>query len=200
MNGANGPVTIYVSRNAIRRTEPGFKVDVIYRLSEGKIMYIDHEKKTYSEVTLAEARQQSAKAAANMSPQQKAMMSRMGLNAAPSFTKLGAGETIAGHATEKYLMKTAAMETEVSAAPALSLRPNYYEVARTSAGATTPFAGPAQSSEAMKNINGMILKRVSTMTMNRMTVTEVATSVDKSPIPSSTFEPPAGYTKAPKEF
>ena len=57
MKGANGPVTLYVSRSAVRRVEPGFKVDVIYRLSDGKIIYMDDEQKTYSEVTLAEARQ-----------------------------------------------------------------------------------------------------------------------------------------------
>lgn len=198
MNGANGTTTIYVSPNAVRRTEPGFKVDVIYRLSEGKIIYIDHQKKTYSEVTLAEARQRSTQATAGMSPQTKAMMSRMG-NATPSFTKVGAGETIAGYATEKYLIKSAAAETEILAAPALSVPVGYYEATRVSAGATTPLGGANQSSEAMKNINGMILKRVGTMTMNRMTVTEVATSVDKAPIPSSTFEPPAGYKSVPLE-
>ena len=146
MQGANGPMTIYVSRNAVRRTEPGFSVDVIYRLSEGKIIYIDHQKKTYSEVSLAEARQHGAKAAADMTPQQKAMMSRMGMNAAPTFTKVGPGETIAGYATEKYVMKTPAMEAEISAAPALSLPSGYYEATRASAGA---FGAATQSGAAM---------------------------------------------------
>lgn len=196
MQGANGPTTIYVSRNAVRRTEPGFSVDVIYRLSEGKIIYIDHQKKTYSEVSLAEARQHGAKAAADMTPQQKAMMSRMGMNAAPTFTKVGPGETIAGYATEKYVMKTPAMEAEISAAPALSLPSGYYEATRASAGA---FGAATQSGAAMTSINGMILKRVGRMAMNGTTTTEVATSVDKTPIPPSTFEAPAGYKKVPKE-
>jgi hypothetical protein len=191
--------TTYVSRNAIRKTEPGFKVDVIYRLAEGKIIYVDHEKKTYSEVTLAEARQKNAKATAAMSPQQKEMMRRMGLDAAPAATKLGAGETIAGYATEKYVIKTPMMEMEISAAPALIVPPAYYDVFTSGAGGATVFGGLAQFSEAIKKINGMILKQITTTTMNKMTLTKVATSVDKSPIPSSTFEPPAGYKNMLRE-
>jgi hypothetical protein len=197
MKGANGPVTIYVSRSAVRRVEPGFKVDVIYRLSEGRIIYLDDEKKTYSEVTLAEARQQGTQAAAGMSPQQKAMMEKMGVNAAPTFAKLGPGETIAGHPTEKYAAKTPAMQTEIEAAPDLAVPPGYYDMARASAGA---LGSAMQSGEALKAVNGMILKRVGTMAMNGVTVTEVASSVSTAPIARSTFEPPPAYKKVPKEY
>src|SRR5439155_11193133 len=65
-----GTAMTYVSRNAIRKTEPGSRVDVIYRLAEGKIIYIDHTKKAYAEVALEEARQSNVKMAAGMSPQQ----------------------------------------------------------------------------------------------------------------------------------
>ena len=197
MNGANGPLTLYVSPKAVRRTEPGFNVDVIYRLADGKIVYIDNQKKTYSEVSLEEARQHGAKAAADMSPQQKAMMGRMGVGATASVTKIGPGETIAGVATEKYVMKNPAMETEILAAPTLSVPEGYYEMARASAGA---FGAAAPPGEALKAIKGMILKRVGTMAMNKMTTTEVATAVDTHPIPPATFGPPAGYKKVPKEY
>jgi hypothetical protein len=112
-------------------------------------------------------------------------------------TKVGPGATIAGYATEKYVLKTPAMETEISAAAALSLPSGYYEMSRASAGV---FGRAPQSSEALKTINEFILKRVGTMTMNNVTTTEVATPVDTAPIPSSTFEPPAGYKRVPKEF
>jgi hypothetical protein len=197
MNGANGPLTIFVSPKAVRRTEPGFHVDVIYRLSEGKIVYIDNEKKTYSEVSLDEARQHGAKATAEMSPQQKAMMSRMGVGAAASVTRVGPGEPIAGFATEKYVMKTPAVETEILAAPALSVPDGYYDMTRASAGA---LGAASQSGEALKAIHGMILKRVGTVAMNKMTTSEVATSVDTAAIPPATFGPPAGYRKVPKEW
>src|SRR5262245_30007844 len=159
MKGANGPVTLYVSRSAVRRVEPGFKVDVIYRLSEGRIIYVDDEQKTYSEVTLAEARQHGAQAAAEVSPQQKAMMAKMGVGAAPTFTKLGPGDTIAGYPTEKYAAKTPAVQTEIEAAPGLTVPAGYYDMARASAGA---IGASTQSADAMKSVNGMVLKRVGT--------------------------------------
>jgi hypothetical protein len=187
MKGANGPVTLYVSRGAVRRVEPGFKVDVIYRLSEGRIIYVDDEQKTYSEVTLAEARQRGAQGAAEMSPQQRAMMAKMGAGAAPTFAKLGPGETIAGYPTERYAAKTPAIETEIEAAPGLSVPPGYYDMTRASAGA---IGASMQSADAMKTVHGMILKRVGTMPMN---------AVSTAPIPPSTFEPPAGYKKVPKK-
>lgn len=197
MNGANGPLTLYVSPKAVRRIEPAFNVDMIYRLSDGKILYVDNQKKTYSEVTLEEARQHGAKATSEMSPQQKAMMSKLGVNAPASFTKVGPGDTIAGFATEKYTMKTPQMETEVLAAPALSVPDGYYEMTRASAGV---FGAASQRGEALKSIKGMILKRVGTMTMNKMTTTEVATAVDTAPIAPAIFGPPAGYKKVPKEW
>jgi hypothetical protein len=195
MNGANGPLTIYVSPKAVRRTEPGLHVDVIYRLAEAKILYIDNDQKTYSEVTLEEARQHGAKAAAEMSPQQKAMMTKMGVNAPASVTKVGPGDTIAGFATEKYVMKTPAVETEVLAAPTLTVPDGYYEMTRASAAA---LGAASQQGDALKTIKGMILKRVGTLAMNKMTTTEVATAVDTAPIPPATFGPPAGYKKVPK--
>ena len=121
-------------------------MDVIYRLSEGKVIYLDHQRKTYSEVTLAELREHTAKAVADMSPQQKAMMSRIGAGAGSNFTKLGPGEPIAGVATEKYVMKTPMMETELLAVPTLSLPSGYYEMARASAGT---MGAAFQSNEAM---------------------------------------------------
>jgi Domain of unknown function (DUF4412) len=131
-----------------------------------------------------------------MSPQQKAMMAKMGVGAAPTFAKLGPGEMIAGFPTEKYAAKTPAMQTEVSAAPGLSVPPGYYDMARASAGT---IGASMQSGEAMKTINGMILKRVRTLAMNGVTTTEVAKSVSTAPIPPSTFEPPSGYEKVPKK-
>jgi hypothetical protein len=197
MNGANGPLTVYVSPKAVRRAEPGFSVDTIYRLAEGKVIYLDHKNKTYSEATLAELREHTAKAAGEMSPQQKAMLSKMAGGAAAALTKTGPGETIAGFATERYTAKTPMVETEILAAPALSVPAGYYEMARASAGT---MGAAFQGNDAMKTVNGMILKRTGTMTMNKVTTTELATAVDTAPIPASTFEPPAGYKKVPKNY
>jgi hypothetical protein len=50
-----------------------------------------------------------------------------------------------------------------------------------------------------KQIKGYLLKSVATVTatpmMKGIAFTQVATSVEKGPIPASTFEPPVGYQK-----
>jgi hypothetical protein len=52
----------YVSRNAVRAVSSNpIDTDVIYRLDTGKIITVDNKQKTYSETTLAEARQQVQK-------------------------------------------------------------------------------------------------------------------------------------------
>lgn len=99
--------------------------------------------------------------------------------------------------TERYVAKTPAVQTEIAAAPGLSVPAGYYDMARASGGA---FGAAVQSGDAMKVVSGMILKRVGTMAMNGVTTTEAATSVSTAPIPPSTFQPPAGYRKVPKEF
>src|SRR5712671_6811715 len=48
-----------------------------------------------AELTFSEARHTNAQVTANMGPQQKKSMRRMGLNGEPNVTRLGAGETIA---------------------------------------------------------------------------------------------------------
>ena len=56
-----------------------------------------------------------------------------------------------------------------------------------------------QSNEAMKSVSGMILKRVGTMTMNKVTTTEVATAMDTSPILTFHIRPTSGLQEGPEE-
>jgi hypothetical protein len=193
MSSDDGTATTYVARNAIRKIEPTFNREVIYLLAEGRIIHVDNNKKTYFVLSLSQAREANTQVEAKMSAQQKELMHRMGLDAPPTITRLGAGETIAGYATEKFLIKTSMMETQVWAAPALAVAPAYYEIFASGAGQGGPFGGMSPFSDAGKTIRGMILKQVVTSTNNKLILTRVATSVDKTPIPASTFEPPAGY-------
>ncbi len=192
MSSDDGTATTYVSPNAIRKIEPTFNREVIYLLPEGRIMHVDNNKKTYYVLSLAQAREVNIGVEARMTPQQKELMHRMGLDAPPTITRLGAGETFAGYATEKFLIKMPMMETQVWAAPTLAVPPAYYEIFASGAGQGGPFAGMSPFSDAGKTIKGMILKQVVTAN-NKLITTRVAASVDKSPIPASTFEPPAGY-------
>src|SRR5216684_2072585 len=95
--------THYVSRNAVRNvsSEP-VDSDMIYRLDTGKIISLNHKQKTYGEIAAAEMRQLIEKKQVAMSPEKQEAMRRLGFGAAATVTKIGAGETIAGYATEKY--------------------------------------------------------------------------------------------------
>jgi hypothetical protein len=189
--------THYLSRNAVRDVSSApVDTDVIYRLDKGTIIKLNHKQKTYTEVTLAEARQEADKKASNMSPMQQQMMAHMGGNGAPTVTKLGAGEMIAGYATEKYSIKTPMIQAESWVTPAFELPAGYYDMVTASVGSQV--GGFSQFLKAMKTgqIKGYLLKSVGTSPMMQgATLTNVATSVDKGHFPPSTFEPPVGYKK-----
>jgi hypothetical protein len=194
MKDQDGKIAVhYVSRNAIRNVASNpVETDVIYRLDTGKIITLNHQKKTYTELTLAQARERFEKA---MSAQQAAMR-RLGMNAGTvSITKIGPGETIAGYATERYATKTPMTQGEVWVAPALEAPPAYYDI---HAAGQTGVMDQIVKEMREKQVRGYLLKTVGTANMpmmKGMAFTQVATSVEKGPIPPSTFEPPAGYRK-----
>jgi len=206
MKDQDGKIAIhYVSRNAVRNVSSNpVETDVIYRLDRGTIIRLNHQEKTYTEVTLEQARQQTEKKAGSMRAQQE-MMSRLGMNAAgnTSVTKIGPGETIAGYATEMYATKTPITEGEVWVAPALEAPAAYYEMSSSYAAAQMGGAmGQIIKELKEKQVKGFLLKMIGTASMPMMkgaTFTQTATSVEKAPIPPSTFEPPAGYRKVAAE-
>jgi hypothetical protein len=196
MKDQDGKIAVhYIARNAVRNVSSyPIETDVIYRIDQGKIIRLNPKQKTYTEVTLAEVREKMS--TAQIKPQQQEMMHRMGLDAAPTITDLGAGETIAGYATEKYSIKTPLMQGESWVATELDRPPGYRDMtASFFAGQVT---GIGQLFKGMQTVKGFVLKSAGTSSMPMMkgvVFTEIATSVEKGPIPPSTFEPPAGYTK-----
>lgn len=176
---------------------------MIYRLDRGTIIRLNHQQKTYTEITLAQARQQAEKNPGAANPQQ-AMMRRLGITggAATSITKIGPGEPIAGYATEKYATKTPVTQGEVWVAPALEAPAAYYDMSTSYAAAQMGAMGQIVNEMREKQVKGFILKMTGTGNMPAMkgiSFTQTATSVEKAPIPASTFEPPAGYRKVSAE-
>jgi hypothetical protein len=202
MKDQDGKIAVhYVSRNAVRNVASNpVETDVIYRLDTGKIITLNHQKKTYTELTLAQARQRFEKA---MRAQQ-ATMRRLGMNVGTvSITKIGPGETIAGYATEKYATKTPMTQGEVWIAPALEAPPAYYDIATTHAAGQMGVMDQIVKEMREKQVRGYLLKTVGTANMPMMkgvSFTQTATSVEKGPIPPSTFEPPAGYRKVEAQY
>jgi hypothetical protein len=198
-NGKPSDVTTYMTANALRRNSSDGN-DFIVKLDEGKLITIDNKKKTYSEVTLQQLQDMMATLTGgqNLPPEAVAMMKKMmGGSGSGDFTvtKVGPGETIAGYATDKYEV-TGPMNMEIMAAPDLKAPPQYWDALRARMPAN-PLFDMGQMFEQMKKINGWPMKQTTTMKImgRETTSTNVVNSVDKSPIPASTFDPPAGYRK-----
>jgi uncharacterized protein DUF4412 len=193
----------YVSHKAVRNVSSNpVETDVIYRLDTGKIITLNHQQKTYTETTLAQAREQMEKKGAMGSPQ-RALMRRLGMNAGTSsITKIGAGEAIAGYPTDKYSATTTISKGELWVAPALEFPPGYYDIVTSYVAAQNGFMGQILKELKQKQVNGFLLKMVASGNMPMMkglSYTQVATSVERAPIPPSTFGPPAGYRKVTAE-
>ncbi len=192
--------TNYFSRNAMRRTSPDGN-DTIIRIDEGRIIMINREAKTYSSVTLQELNQMLEKTAAETArtDEQKEEVREMMGQAMDSFsvTKVGPGEAVAGYETEKYAVK-GMMQMEIWAAPALKVPDGYYEALKMSV-RPNPMFDVRRLYDEFRKINGMTMKTVATVKLMDMEIeTEtVVTSVDKKPIPASTFEVPEGYKQIP---
>jgi hypothetical protein len=195
--------TEYFSKNAMRiKTSNGN--DTIIRLDDGKIIAIDHDKKTYSEMTFEQLKEMMDKvtARAGMSQEQIAAMKKMMGQAGESFSisKEGPGEEIVGYATEKYRIK-GPIEIEVWAAPDLKIPTNYYDVMKMRL-PQNPIIDFGKMYDELKKIDGIILKSETTVKMMNMGMktSEIVTSAERGPIPASTFEVPAGYKNVPPDF
>jgi hypothetical protein len=197
--GGSSTGTDYLSKNAIK-TSSSDGTDSIIRFDTQKLITIDNKKKTYSEITFQELQDMINKvgaAAGQMNDEDMAMMKKMMGQMATSFSvaKVGPGETIAGYATEKYLLK-GPIEAEISAASDLKMPATYYDVMKFQM-PSMPMFDMGKMYEEMKKISGFPLKTVTTMKMmgNEMKTTKVVTSIEKGAIPASVFEIPAGYKR-----
>ena len=195
-NNRTSTATVYFSGNAMKRSMAEGQ-DTIMRFDDGKIITVDNKKKTYSELTFDELQKMMDEASAAMAENEEAMEAvkkMMGGAMAPlKVAKQGPGDTVAGYPTEKYLV-TGPMEMEIWAAPDLKVPPAYFDAMKMRMPAN-PILDMRKMFDALKEINGWPLKnitRIKMMGMNVNTTVEV-TSVQKGPIPSSTFEVPAGY-------
>lgn len=192
--------TNYFSRNAMRRASPDGN-DTIIRVDEGRIIMINREAKTYSSVTLQELNQVLEKTAAETAEtdEQKEEVRKMMGQVLDSFTvtKVGPSESVAGYKTEKYVVQ-GMMEMEIWAAPALKVPDYYYDALKMSV-RPNPLFDVRKLYDEFKKIDGMTMKTIATVKMMNMEIaTEtVVTSVERKPIPASTFEIPADYKQVP---
>jgi hypothetical protein len=203
--GSNATQTRYITSNAIKNTSSS-GLDTIIQLAEGKIITIDNGKKTYSEMTVKQLNEMLAKLTSTQEGAENAeamaaMRKMMGqVTDSIAVTKAGPGENIAGYSTEKYVI-SGMLNMEIWAAPDLKMPALYYDAMKMQT-VKNPMFDMSKLYDEMKKIQGTPLKTVMTMKMMNMEMktTSVVTSVEKTPIPASVFQVPAGYKLVATKF
>ncbi len=201
--GGSSTETVYFGANAIKQASADGK-DFIMLFDQAKVITVDNNRKTYSEMTFQEMQQALDKAFAGLGEDRQAMEAMkkmMGRSGAPvAVTKEGAGGTIAGYPTEKYRI-TGPVEMEIWAAPDLKVPVAYYDSLPLRM-PPNPMFDARELSKAYKQIEGWPMKTVLNIRMMgmSMTTTTEVTSVRKGAVPAATFAVPAGYKLVQEKF
>jgi hypothetical protein len=198
--------TMYFGKGFLREVSSDGEEYVIF-LDEGRFITIDHNKKTYAEMTFQELEDKLAEVSARVSEEsaehQQAveMMRKMmgGKMGEVSLERKGPGEEIAGFSTEKYLLVMPPLEMEIWAAPDLKVPPVYYDTLKMQVEAN-PFFDMGKMFELFKQIDGLSLKTevIVEMMGTKSTSTDEVTEVKTGPVPDPAI--PQGYEKVEEEF
>jgi len=214
----NGPEKVtsqYFTKERVRHNRGD--QDTIFEYGAGKMIHIDHKKKQYSEMTLAEMEAQMQRVAAemekmnaqfqNMPPAIREKMEKMmgGGSGAVTVTK-GATRKIAGYEAQLYTLAMGAnmkMETWNTTALQFPVPEADLKKFASFANALGPmannpmFKGVSKLTDEMKKIQGFALASTTEVKMmGKSTITtSEATEVKPGPVPASIFAIPAGYKK-----
>ena len=194
--GAPLTATQYISTDKMRTSDG--RMDTIFDVASGRMIHIDHKKKTYWETSLAEMREQFAEVE-KMLDENPMMATMLGAATTVEVQKGSGTREVAGYTCEQYLMSFGQkFKFEIWATPGLQAPDEYYDAKKMVYASIGPTANRFDKLyEEMKKIDGFPLYTkvdTSIMGMNIKSVSE-ATEVRKRPIPAGTFEPPAGYKK-----
>ena len=211
-SGGAGTSTSYYSSEKMRTGDADNETIVEY--GPGKIISIDHKKKEYSEITLAEmeaamkaaaakmdeANAQMKEQMANMPPAVREKMEKMmgGVAGAVSVTK-GGTRQVAGYTCQDYAVAMGeSMTTKICATTALQVpAPNVdYKKFSSFAGSASAmannpmFKSMGKMAEEMKKIEGFSIAESTSMKMmgKSMDSSKEAVEIKKGPIPASAFD------------
>jgi hypothetical protein len=206
--GGAGTSTQYYSKERMRTK--GGQQDTVFEYASGTITNIDHSKKEYSQITLAEIEEamaamnaQMEQARAQMEAMPAAMRERMqkmmgGVAGEVSVAKGGSRE-VAGYSTQEYVV-TMGEGTKMTfwnttdlamPVPAVELRKLAAFTGPMAMMANNPmFKGFGQLAEKMKELEGVTLADSTSMRMMGRSVdtSREATEVRTGPIPASDFD------------
>ena len=222
--GGAGTSTSYYSSEKMRTGDAATETIVEY--AAGKIVSIDHKKKEYSEITLAEmeaalkaasakmeeANAQMQQQMANMPPAVREKMEQMmgGVASSVTVTK-GGTRQVAGYSCQDYTVAMGqTMTSKVCATTALQFpAPNVdYRKLTSFSGSAAAFASNPMFKNMdklmaeMKKIEGFTIAESTSMKMmgQSMDSSKEAVEIKKGPIPASAFDVAAltpGYKKVP---
>ncbi|MCP3963255.1 MAG: DUF4412 domain-containing protein [bacterium] len=187
--------TQYITTDKMR-TGDG-RNDTIMDLESGRIIQVDHKKKTYHETSLEEIRAHFAELERMLD--ENPMMAAM-IGGATEVTVREGTETreVAGYTCNQYFLTIGKLEFEVFAAGDLKVPIEYYDAQKMVYAAMGPMASRFDKMyDELKEIGGVTLYTKIDSRFIGMKIKNVseATEVRKGPIPADTFEPPAGYKK-----
>ena len=199
-----GTATQYFTKDRVRFNSG--RSDTMMEFSSGKLVTIDHQKKEYSEMTLAEideamkgAAAQMEQAMAQVPPQMREQMARMMGGAAAEVTVAKGGtQTVAGYSCQTYTISMGSTMTQETCNTTALTPPfdpaNLQKLSRIS---MPMMQGMEKFIEKMKEIQGLSLKEHTTVSMmgRKNETNREATEVKTGPIGDEVFAMPAGYKK-----
>ena len=207
--GRVGTSTAYYSAEKMRMSDG--TADSIIEYGPGRIITINHTKKEYSEITMAEMEAARARMAAQMEAQMAAMPPAMremmgGVAESVTVTK-GAVRKVAGYDCQDYVLAVGTSNTmHVCASTAVAppaAKVDYRKYGSLAGMASSPMSkSVAKLADEMKKIQGFTLAESSSMKMMGQSVqsSREATEVKKGAIAASAFDVAAiapGYKKVP---
>jgi hypothetical protein len=193
-SGGPGTATSYFSADKMRMSDADR--DMLVEYGPGRIVTIDHKKKEYSDVTLAEIdaamkeRMQALNAQmANMPPAvREKMQGMMGGGGGPVAVTKGATRKVAGYDCQDYdVTMGTVMNMHLCATTAIAPPAPNVDFRRFAFASNPMFKGVA---EEMKKVQGFTLAESTSMkVMGRSTETaKEASEVKTGPIPAETFD------------
>ncbi len=205
--GKTGSSTAYYSAERMRTTDGAG--DTIIEYGPGRIVTIDHKRKEYSEITMAEMEAALAKMSAQMQQQMAAlppeMRKLMGDTAASVTVTKGGMRKVAGYDCQDYTLALGTSNTTKLCASTAVAPPaakvDYRKYASLAGMANNPmFKSFAKLADEMKKIQGFTLAESTSLKMMGMSVqsSREATEVKKGAIAASAFDLAAiapGYKK-----
>lgn len=179
------------------------ETDTIVDLKDGKIVQIDHTKKTYFETTFAEMQQHFAELA-QMLESNPMMQSMMGKVTDVSVQKTASTREIAGYSCTDYRITLGSSFSEtVCVTPDIDVPMEYYDASKMMYAMMGPMASRFEKLlDEMKKLEGFAVATdldMKVMGMDASSSSEV-TEVREGSVPDEVFAVPAGYKKKKAPF